>query len=175
MSYWSALIKLSVCAIVSAVFVTTAAADTRITKGATDAFATHCFLPSMTSIRAERILGRTNARYDFYDLDPLFSRNAPSLPTGRAVTPGTDRRCEVSFDGNHSELAKQAALRGLEEQRISTAAEVPSAYQETAGTVLLAARRLNPQRVAVVHAGTRPGPNGLETFIFVERLIRSSN
>jgi hypothetical protein len=29
--------------------------------------------------------------------------------------------------------------------------------------------------VAVVHVGTRPGPNGIETFLNVERLMPSAN
>ena len=43
------------------------------------------------------------------------------------------------------------------------------------GTSLLGARRLNPRRVAVVHTGTRPGPNGIETFLNVERLTDAAS
>lgn len=142
---------------------------------AINAFATHCFLPSMTSMRADRLLGRTGARVDFYDLDPFFSRNAASDPNGRAVTQGTDRRCEVAFDGDHRDAAVAGALLGLEQQRIDQPATVPGFYNPTSGTALLAARRLSPIRVAVVHVGTRQGPNGTETFINVERLTRANS
>ena len=53
----------------------------------------------------------------------------------------------------------------------TTEAPLPDRYRATEGTELLAARQLNPRRIAVVHAGTRPGSTGIETFVFVERLM----
>ena len=38
-------------------------------------------------------------------------------------------------------------------------------------TTLLAARKLNPRRTAIVHVGTRQTPKGTETFMLVERLV----
>jgi hypothetical protein len=136
---------------------------------ASAAFAAHCFSPFMTAARAEEVLASTGARVDFYDLDP-FSNSEPSPVTGRAATTGTDRRCEVAFDGDHAELAASAALAGLEMEGIRTEAPVPDRYQSTEATALLGARQLNPRRIAVVHVGTRAGPNGVETFLLVERL-----
>lgn len=142
-------------------------------RDATQAFGANCFSPFMTASRAASRLGGTGARYDFYDLDP-FSNVAPSPATGRAVTPGTDRRCEVSFDGAFTEMAIEATLGALAREGIMTEAQVPASYTQTSGTALLAARQLNPARVAVVHIGTRPGPAGTETFMFVERLVPSN-
>jgi hypothetical protein len=49
----------------------------------------------------------------------------------------------------------------------------PSLPQD--GTEFVAARYLNPNRIAVVQVGTRLGPNGIETFINVERLQPSED
>ncbi len=139
------------------------------------AFAQNCFSPFMTARKAERLLGETGGRYDFYDLDP-FSNVAPSPAFGlRPATRGTDRRCEVSFDGDHVDMAVELALTGLQAEGIRTEAPVPATHKPRAGTELLAARQLNPRRVAVVHVGTRPGPNGIETFMNVERLTPSAS
>lgn len=136
---------------------------------AASAFAAHCFSPYLTAARAQEALASTGARVDFYDLDPFSSADVSPV-MGRPATPGTDRRCEVAFDGDHGDMAASAVLAGLAAEGIRTDAPLPDRYQPTEGTVLLAARALNPQRIAVVHAGTRPGPDGVETFLTVERL-----
>lgn len=140
---------------------------------ATQAFADHCFSPLMTAARAGDVLASTGARVDFYDLRPFLQTNPVAEPTGRAATPGTDRRCEVAFDGDHSALAVDAAISGLAAEGILTEAPLPDGFTPTEGTALLAARALNPNRIAVVHVGTRPGPDGTETFMTVERLTPS--
>jgi len=140
-----------------------------VAEAAAGAFAAHCFSPYMTAARAQEVLAATGARVDFYDLAP-FSDAAPSPVTGRAATDGTDRRCEVAFDGAFGEMAASAAVAGLAQEGIRTEAPLPDRYAATEGTVLLAARALNPRRIAVVHVGTRPGPDGIETFLTVERM-----
>ena len=135
-------------------------------------FADHCFSPFLTAQKVTRLLDAPDVRVEFYDLDP-FSSVDPSPVTGRSATPGTDRRCEVAFDGAHAQAAKQAALTALGKEGLDTPAAVPEAMERTDGTALLAARQLNPRRAAVVHVGTRPGPNGTETFMTVERLMPS--
>jgi hypothetical protein len=137
------------------------------------AFSDHCFNPLLTAETAADRLAP--ARVDFYDLRPFSSANAVSEPTGRPVTPGTDRRCEVAFDGAHVEAGTEAVLTGLQREGILTEAEVPEAFQPQSGTAVIAARYLNPNRIAVVQVGTRPGPNGIETFINVERLEPSED
>ncbi|MEJ6393741.1 succinyl-CoA synthetase subunit beta [Gymnodinialimonas sp. 2305UL16-5] len=162
---------------VAAAFALLLVAATRVSGGthsiaedATSAFAAHCFSPFLTAALARERLASTGARVDFYDLDP-FSNAEPSPVIGRAATVGTDRRCEIAFDGDHTELAASAALAGLQIEGIETEAPLPDRYRATEGTALLGARQLNPRRIAVVHVGTRPGPNGIETFMFVERLM----
>lgn len=146
-----------------------AAAQSDATEAAR-AFAENCFSPYLTARKAQDRIGGTGARYDFYDLKP-FTNAAPAPALGpRPATEGTDRRCEISFDGQHTDLAVHFALAGLTREGINTEAPVPNTHAPLPGTELLAARRLNPRRVAVVHVGTRPGPNGVETFLLVERL-----
>ncbi|MEX3016636.1 succinyl-CoA synthetase subunit beta [Gymnodinialimonas hymeniacidonis] len=142
----------------------------QVAETASEAFALNCFSPFMTAARAAEVLEAPGVRVDFYDLDP-FSDAAPSPVTGRAATTGTDRRCEVAFDGEYGDFAASAAVAGLEAEGIRTEAPIPDRYRPTEGTALLGARQLNPRRVAVVHVGTRPGPNGIETFLLVERLM----
>jgi len=135
-------------------------------------FASHCFSPYLTAQKASARLGLEGVRLEFYDLDP-FSSVAPSPVLGRVATKGTDRRCEVAFDGNHAQQAAKTAVDALLAQGIVTPSDVPNTFEAISGTELLAARQLNPRRVAVVHVGTRAGPNGIETFMTVERLTPS--
>ncbi len=158
-------------ALLLALAIGAARAETDLAISATDAFAAHCFRPTLTADLAATQLAVPGARVDFYDLNP-FRDVAASPALGRPATPGTDRRCEVAFDGDCADMATQAALDALEAERIHTQAPLPDTHTNAslAGTRLLAARQLNPTRVAVVHVGTRPGPNGIETFLNVERL-----
>lgn len=133
------------------------------------AFVDNCFSPFMTAEKAQVVFDQPDVRYDFYDLDP-FSNVAPSPALGH-VTDGTDRRCEIAFDHDYSRIAAQAVVVQLAKEGITKEAAVPATYQANDGTVLLAARMLNPRRKAVVHVGKRPGPSGVETFMIVERLL----
>lgn len=137
-------------------------------EAALSAFAANCLSPHLTADAALDRIGRTGARFDFYDLRP-FS-NVPQSPAATRATPGTDRRCEVSFDGDAGAKAAETATQALAAEQITTEAPLPASHAALPGTTLLAARALNPARVAVVHTGTRPGPNGVETFLSVERL-----
>lgn len=133
------------------------------------AFAANCFSPFLTADLALTNIATTGARVDFLDENP-FSSAAPSSTNGRPTTPGTDRRCEVAFDGDHGTAAAEVASEAARAEGILTEAPLPVTHAAIPGTTLLAARALNPGRVAVVHTGTRPGPNGIETFLSVERL-----
>ncbi len=144
-----------------------------IAQDAIAAFAAHCFNPRLTGQLVTERLDPTGARVDFYDLDP-FSNVPPTLGVALDATPGTDRRCEVSFDGDYSDQAAEAVLAALEAEGIRASAPLPDTHDATPGTALLGARQLNPNRIAVVHVGTRPGPNGIETFMNVERLTPST-
>ena len=141
-----------------------------VATAAMHSFAQNCFSPFLTAQRAQDRLSIANTRYEFYDLDP-FSSAAPSPVIGRAATPGTDRRCEMSFPGDFAAQAAYAAERALDHEGITEPAALPSQFERTEGTHLLAARRLNPRRVAVVHVGLRDGAWGQETFMLVERMM----
>ena len=133
-----------------------------------DAFSSKCFSPLLT---AETAPTGDGLRVDFYDLDPFRASNPIAEPQS-ATTPGTNRRCEVAFDGDHGHDAANVALAALRREGILAETALPQTHERARlpGTTLLGARRLNPKRVAVVHTGTRPGPNGTETFLNVERL-----
>ncbi|MGC1503455.1 MAG: succinyl-CoA synthetase subunit beta [Sulfitobacter sp.] len=127
----------------------------------------------MRADKAARTFALSGATYDFYDLDP-FSGASPSPSALRDVTPGTDRRCEISFAGDYADQAAEAAINALAKEGINTPAALPATFTtDNTGTTLLAARRLNPKRVAIVHVGTRAGVQGTETFMLVERLLPS--
>lgn len=135
------------------------------------AFADHCFSPHLTAETAQANIGPTGARIDFYDLRP-FSAAAPSPVTGRALTPGTDRRCEVAFDGADPTTAFNWLYTGLKyEGLLRNTAEVPKDFAAQSGTTFIAAAKLNPNRIAVVQVGVRGASDMPETFINVERLI----
>lgn len=136
---------------------------------AMERFAAHCFSPYLTA-EAAKALATDDIRVDFYDLQPFVAGRAISPVTGRAATTGTDRRCEISFDGTRADDAAAIATHALEAEGIRTPAALPPSHTRTSGTSLLAARRLNPSRIAVVHTGTRPRTDTLETFLLVERL-----
>jgi len=68
--------------------------------------------------------------------------------------------------------AVEAVATALSQEGVLTEVDLPNTHEgaRTSGTALLAARQLNPTRIAVVHVGTRPGATGFETFMNVERL-----
>ncbi len=134
------------------------------------AFAENCFNPYLTAETAANKIGPSGARLDFYDLRP-FSAAPPSPVTGRAATPGTDRRCEVAFDGGAPEAAQMWVLRGVAREGLDIRViDVPGHFPLLPTTVHAAAVQLNPKRIAITQVGQRPGPNGPETFLSVERL-----
>jgi len=134
---------------------------------ALNAFRAHCFSPHLTADRAATLLP---ARHDFYDLAPFAANSDASPVQGRPATPGTDRRCEVAYDGESVHSAWYIAQRGLYDEGITEPAQIPADFPLKAGMHYAAARYLNPKRIAIVQVGTRPGPNGIETYVNVERL-----
>ena len=143
-------------------------------RAAMTLFAENCFSPYLTAGKAARTFALSGVTHDFYDLDP-FSAVAPSPVEGRDLTPGTDRRCEIAFPGAHAENAASVAADALDREGITTATALPAGYAKAHTTTLLAARKLNPRRTAIVHVGTRQGPQGIETFMLVERLTPSND
>ena len=138
-------------------------------RAAMQLFADNCFSPFLTGDKARKVFALSGTTYDFYDLDPYSSAD-PTPAKGRPVTRGTDRRCEMAFAGSHGETAAATAVAALEREGIVTPAPLPASFMRTDTTTLLAARKLNPRRTAIVHVGTRKGASGTETFMLVERL-----
>jgi hypothetical protein len=102
-------------------------------------------------------------RLEFYDIT--------LQPTDLPVTPGTDRRCEVAFPGEHTKPATAALLALMERPpAFGTPIPLPITHSPVHGTAFIEGRQLNPRVAAVVHVGTRETDTGLETFMNVERL-----
>ena len=134
------------------------------------AFADHCFSPYLTAETAQTNLASSGARVDFYDLRP-FSFVAPSLVSGRPATSGTDRRCEVAYDGGDPQPAIAWITKGLKQEGLfGKQVAVPPKFPRQKGIAMIAAAQLNTNRIAVVQAGVRDGPNGSEIYLNVERL-----
>ncbi|MEQ6250102.1 succinyl-CoA synthetase subunit beta [Sulfitobacter sp. HNIBRBA3233] len=145
------------------------AGGVRADAAALQAFADHCFSPYLTAETAQDALSSEGVRIDFYDTRP-FSSAEPSPPAGRPATPGTDRRCEVAFDGTATDAGIAAVASGLSREGITAETDVPAGFPALDTSAFVAARLLNPRRIAVVQVGTRPGPHGTETYLNVERL-----
>ncbi|MEQ6202328.1 succinyl-CoA synthetase subunit beta [Sulfitobacter sp. HNIBRBA2951] len=134
------------------------------------AFADHCFSPHLTAETAQARIGPSGARVDFYDLRP-FSDAAPSPVVGRPMTAGTDRRCEVAFDGHAPVKALNWLRTGIEQEGLlHKEADVPEGFAPQDGMSFIAAAQLNPNRIAVIQVGVRGPADAPETFINVERL-----
>lgn len=149
-----------------------AAATAQHAASAGKAFADHCFSPHLTAQTAREHLAPSGARIDFYDLRP-FSNAAPSPVTGRSQTAGTDRRCEVAFDGSDPQTAIRWLKTGLTHEGLADrTTDVPAGFPRQNGTTFIAAAQLNPNRIAVVQVGVRSSTAGTpETFLNVERLF----
>jgi len=89
-------------------------------------------------------------------------------PEDRDLPTGVERRCEVSFDGDHT----NEAITGLRKQMTTppvfgTEIPLPDTHQPLDGTSLIEGRELLKGRVAVVHVGMRDN----QTYIAVDRLF----
>lgn len=136
------------------------AADTAIA-----AFNTWCFKAGQTEAQA-----RTNMKADHSDFALTFWDD--SIEPRPADAPvGVERRCEIVFDGNHTD----AAITALRTQmatppKFGTPIALPNTHAAKAGTALIQGRELLRGRVAVVHVGIRDTTNSTVTFMAVDRL-----
>jgi hypothetical protein len=136
------------------------------------AFADTCTMRGLTASEAEQRMRNFVAaqggdglpfRLEFYDIT--------LQPTDLAVTPGTDRRCEVAFPGTHTIPATRALIALMERPPVfGTPIPLPITHSPAPGTHFIEGRQLNPRVAAVVHVGTRSAAAGTETFMNVERL-----
>ena len=131
---------------------------------AIDAFTAYCFKAGQTPAQARANMASVAGdplpfTLTFWDktLDP-----APNTPAH------AERRCEVTFDGDHAvDAVAQVQAKMAMPPVFGTSIPLTAPYASDAGTAYIDARELLRKRVAVVHIGTRPGP---ETFIRVDRL-----
>ncbi|MFK7881991.1 hypothetical protein [Roseobacter sp.] len=86
---------------------------------------------------------------------------APSAP--KAI----ERRCEVTFDGDHTETAITVLRTQMATPPVfGTVIDLPDTHRAEIGTALIEGRALLRGRVAVVHVGIR----NTRTFMSVDRL-----
>lgn len=151
--------------------------EPQIADLALGAFGETCTIRGMTADRADARMrayvaahGGTGLPFDlaFYDIT--------IEPTDMTVTPGTDRRCEVAFRGDHTAQAVETLLALMATPPVfGQPIPLPVTHSPHPGTSFIEGRQLNPRVAAVVHVGTRDAATGLETFINVERLLPSDD
>lgn len=151
--------------------------EPQVAELALGAFGETCTVRGMTADRAEARMrahvaarGGTGLPFDlaFYDIT--------IEPTDLTVTPGTDRRCEVAFPGDHTGRAVETLLALMATPPVfGQPIPLPVTHSPHPGTSFIEGRQLNPRVAAVVHVGTRVAETGLETFINVERLLPSDD
>jgi|GEM_PF-1856615 hypothetical protein len=141
-----------------------ASSSAAVAHPAIDAFTAYCFKAGQTPAQAHaNMVGVAGAplpfTLTFWDktLEP-----APNTPAH------AERRCEVTFAGEHaSDAVMQVQAKMAMRPVFGTSIPLTAPYAPGAGTAYIDARELLRKRVAVVHIGTRKGP---ETFIRVDRL-----
>lgn len=132
---------------------------------AIDAFTTYCFKAGQTADDAranmETIAGAPLPfTLSFWD---------KSLEPAAGTPAYAERRCEVTFDGDHVVDAVQAVRFKMATPPVfGTVIPLPATHSTTPETALIEGRELLRKRVAVVHIGTRDA--GAQTFITVDRL-----
>ena len=130
---------------------------------AIDAFAAWCFKAGQTPAQARANMERDAGAplpfaLTFWDtsLEP-----APQAPAH------AERRCEVSFAGDHAARAVSDVQTKMAQPPVfGTPIPLPAPFMAEPGTAYIEARELLRGRVAVVHIGTRDD----QTFIGVDRL-----
>lgn len=160
-----------------------ALASSRVAAGATmteaqvadlaiGAFADTCTIRGMTADRAETRMRDFVAEREGAGLPFNLSFYDVTLePTDLSVTPGTDRRCEVSFSGDYAPRAARALVDLMQQPPVfGQPIPLPITHTPVEGTYFIEGRQLNPRVAAVVHVGTRRTIAGTETFMNVERL-----
>ena len=131
---------------------------------AIDAFTAYCFKAGQTPAQA-----RANMTGLVGDPLPF---TLTFWDTTLEAAPGTpahaERRCEVAFDGDHAaDAVTQVQAKMATPPVFGKSIPLAPPFAAQYGTAYIDARELLRKRVAVVHIGTRPGP---ETFIRVDRL-----
>ncbi len=124
-----------------------------------------CFKAGQTETAARTNMSADNAPFTLTFWDDSLEPRPTDAPDG------IERRCDISFDGDHTGEAI-AALRTqmATPPKFGTKIPLPYTHTVTPTTALIEGRELLRGRVAVVHVGTRKTDNKLHTFMAVDRL-----
>jgi hypothetical protein len=129
------------------------------------AFNAWCFKAGQTEAQARRNTGADVAPFALTFWDDSLEPRLADAPRG------IERRCEVSFDGDHSTRAVAALRQQMQTPpEFGTMIALPDTHTAQPETVLIEARELLRGRVAVVHVGTRVKDARIQTFMTVDRL-----
>lgn len=148
--------------ILLALFCTPAAASAH---PAITAFTTWCFKAGQTETQARTNMNAETAPFTLTFWDDSLEPRPASAPKG------VERRCEVAFDGDHTDKAITALRTQMATPPVfGTPIPLPGTHSITATTALIEGRELLRGRVAVVHVGTRTTATKQQTFMAVDRL-----
>lgn len=129
------------------------------------AFNTWCFKAGQTEAQARANMNADTAPFALTFWDDSLEPRPADAPTG------VERRCEVVFDGDHTDAAiKAVRIQMATPPVFGSPIPLPATHHPTQGTTLIEGRELLRGRVAVVHVGTRHTAEALVTFIAVDRL-----
>ena len=141
-------------------------------RDAIRAFNAHCFTKGMTLEQAQQRMRRISNTPGVAPLPFELAFYDTTIAPAPAAHPGTDRRCQITFDGDYT----ADALTALQHQMATppvfgTPGDLPRTHAPQAGTTFIQGRDLPLNRRAVVHVGLRDG----KTFISVDRLAPGQN
>lgn len=128
-------------------------------------FNTWCFKAGQTEAQARTNMNAGSAPFTLTFWDDSLEPRPADAPQG------VERRCEVAFDGDHTDTAITALRAQMATPPIfGTMIPLPNTHKATATTALIEGRELLRGRVAVVHIGTRTTQSKQQTFMAVDRL-----
>ncbi|WP_370402366.1 hypothetical protein [Sulfitobacter sp. JB4-11] len=127
------------------------------------AFNTWCFKAGQTETQARANMNADSAPFTLTFWDDSLEPRPADAPRG------VERRCEVAFEGDHTDTAITALRAQMATPPVfGTPIPLPDTHAATPSTALIEGRELLRGRVAVVHVGTRN--DNTETFMAVDRL-----
>lgn len=130
---------------------------------AIDRFNAWCFKAGQTEAEARSNMQADTAPFKLTFWDDTLE------PAPAGAPDGVERRCEVSFSGDHTAEAITALRAQMATPPVfGSPVPLPRTHQPEPGTALIEGRKLLRGRVAVVHVGIRQDP--LRTFMAVDRL-----
>lgn len=129
------------------------------------AFNDGCFKAGQTEAQA-----RANMNADTADFTLTFWDDSLQ-PRPKDAPEGVERRCDVAFDGDHTDAAIAAMRAQMATPPVfGTRIPLPDTHAPLPGTALIEGRELLRGRVAVVHVGLRGSSDEPQTFMTVDRL-----